>query len=175
MKVPRRPGPKFRERRDRAGELARNSDPVVEMVRQSSAARPRKPPPRTAEGKVGGTGGRLIWGLANLVTEGKDFLEAMWKALPENKRTKQHKKSKGYGKYGERKTPPVMQEFKEVYHYLRTNDPLSAEAAKFWNDALDNFIENQIEDYVFGKTGQAVARQSKASGRPIGFAAGPAI
>jgi hypothetical protein len=130
------------------------------------------------EAKLNSKLGQAVWYLAHVVTESRDVLQGLWKALPENLRSKQRKHRPGSKKGG---TPPVPKMFKEVYSGIRylnqydENHPWANETDRFWSRAVDEIAANLFQDYVFGKLGQAVARESARSGRPVGYAAGPAL
>lgn len=149
-------------------------------VRQSDSPVHRPPGKRTTEAKLNSKLGSFVWYFAHVATESKDVLEGLWKALPDGLKTKQ-KKAKGLGKHGDRRTPPIPKMFKDVTSGIRQinqydeNHPWANETDRYWSRAVDEIAQNLFQDYVFGKLGSAVARQSAKSGRPIGFAAGPAL
>jgi len=60
--------------------------------------------------------------------------------------------------------PPIPYMLHDIYENIDNID---------WGKALDNLIENQIEDYVFGKIGQKSAEASRASGGTKGWQLGP--
>lgn len=119
--------------------------------------RPRKPPEKnTKERKVRVTLGRFSI-VVNAITETKDFVEALWKALPKNQRSKPEK--------GHRKV---------------TLQAMLADLYRNWEDldlskGIVNVIENEIQDRFYGQAGQAfkgAAARLNAQGyydRPVGF------
>jgi len=94
-------------------------------------------------------------GLAlNLLTEGKDVIDAFWDALPQRYQTR----------VGGRVTTPTVK-LQDLYRH--------------WNEvnmdvALQNLVENQIEDAIFGAIGRLTGRAARVTGHR-GFQGGPAI
>lgn len=86
------------------------------------------------------------WAVLNLITEGLDFLDVLWGALP-----KQHK-TKG--------RPTPYDKARDIYDNWEAID-----VAK----AVENYINNQIEDYVYGMIGQQVAKAQGIIGSPTGL------
>ncbi|MBR1134129.1 hypothetical protein [Bradyrhizobium iriomotense] len=149
---------------------------TVEAVRQDAAPRYKPPGKRTTEAKLGGQGARLVYLLAHVVTESKDVIEAMWKALPNGLKTRSYKHGNAAeGKFGKRGGPLTWDKAKDVLSGIKKLGVDDPRAQKFWNDAVDNLIQNQMEDFVHGKLGKAVGAQSRRSGRPVGYASGPAL
>lgn len=133
-----------------------------------------KPPPRGEKEikvKGAGAGAGRVWAVANAITEARDFIKSVHKALPKRYRTPT--KSHGIGKFRSANAPTVQQMFKDIYRGI--SDMKQSELGPFTNKAIDNLIADQIKDYVFGRFGQAIARQSRADRRPIGYQAGPAL
>lgn len=165
----------------------------------------RKRQSREKEMKIKTTSG--VWKVVNMAvgaaTETADFLEAIWKALPDHPagtaayynnmthfRTGKplpanagyyksghyliHTKNKKTGKIEQiwvhRETPPPQVMAREIYDNLHLIDP---------KKALTNLALNGFEDYVFGKSGQALgeaAKQTRPHGDlPFGFGLGPAM
>lgn len=176
-----KPRPRPRPRPDDAPHLKRvwrhDVNGPVETVRPNAPPRYRPPGRRVTEAKLGGQGARAVWLLAHVVTESKDMIEAMWKALPKDLKTRSYKKGDGpaAGKFGKRGGPLTWDKGKDVLSGIKKLGVTDPRAAKFWNDAVDNMIANLIEDYVHGKLGRAVGEQSRRAGRPIGYSSGPAL
>lgn len=131
-----------------------------QSVRQRPA---RKPPrPRTKERKLrhGGALGVSIRTFANALTEGKDFIDALWKALPKDKRTKP---AKGH------RTVVLQDKVRDLY-----NNWLDLDLPR----ALKNYIENELQDRFYGgvgKLGGKAVRELANQGywdRPVGLQAG---
>ena len=114
----------------------------------------------------------LLWASVNAVTETRDFIQAMWDALPKRFKS-MRRRTHGVGKFRSTNAPTVQAMFSDVYR--RITGMQQEELAAYTNKAIDNLITNQIKDYVFGKTGQQVAKASKADNRPIGYQAGPSL
>lgn len=175
-------GPRIRNRpRDRL-------DPRLHIQALSYGPQSQKPPGKNkAETKFRGNKKIIgwVWGIANGLTETKDVVECMYRALP--------KRFKIYDRKGRKlkngltsHAPPISKQFKQVYKFIasgenrRTRNELSGlydstELADWGNKFLDCSIANQIEDYVFGKLGKAVGAASRYQGRPIGYGSGPAL
>ena len=132
-----------------------------------------KPPgKRTKEIKVRmGASVGLMWAAFNAITEVRDFIKSMHKALPKRFRTRTTRH--GVGKFSSANAPTVQTMFKEVYRGI--NQMRDDELADFTNKAIDNLITDQIKDYFIGKLGREVGRGSREMGRPIGNQAGPAL
>lgn len=137
---------------------------------------------------------RVIWTIANVVTEATDFVKAMWDALPQSYRSKPKFKKKSIRSKGNFPDFQIM--VSDIYNFLQYAEPGLMEAyyrdeeilqfyheygpgtgvmEAYFNEALTGLIVNQIKDYVFGKIGQQVGKASAKDRRPIGYAAGPAL
>lgn len=78
--------------------------------------------------------------IANIVTESKDAVESIWKALPKWARSKPEK--------GHRKVT-MQQMLADLYkHWQEVDLPL----------AVANLVANQVQDYVYGKASKLAAR-----------------
>lgn len=128
----------------------------------------------------------LAWAAFNAVTEARDFIKALHKALPKRCKTRMPTKRKGpaFSKFSAANAPTIQQMYMDVYQCIASGTGLPYEGrhglqpweeGKFLNDAIDNLITDQIKDKVFGKFGKALGQASNKSGRPIGFGAGPAL
>lgn len=118
----------------------------VQTRSNSNQARNRKPNRREKERKlnvrtVAGAG----WAIINLFTEGLDFLDVLHNALPKKNR------AKGYNPYDKAAA---------VYEHLDKIDIALA---------VENFINNQIEDYIYGTMGKATSKAQKTIGSPTGL------
>lgn len=90
----------------------------------------------------------------NVITEGRDFVQALWKALPKKFRSKPQKG---------RKTLTVQQMLRDIYDHLNDIDLA---------DAVLNVIENEIQDRFYGGVGQRfkqAAQQNPYWERPVGY------
>lgn len=119
--------------------------------------RPRPPPPRTKEGKFGASaGGRaLAWaarGLSageNVLTEAKDFVNALWKALPTSSKRK-------YGGSLKGKLNALYNDFDKID----------------WGKAFGNLVANEIEDRTIGRAIGKGGRQARRVGITYGGSLG---
>lgn len=86
----------------------------------------------------------------NKITEANDFIDALWDALPKKCQTKVK---------GSQTTP--QQKFKDLYACSDQIDLCSA---------LNNVVNNEVQDYIRGRLGRASAAATGASGspRPVG-------
>lgn len=99
-------------------------------------ARPHPPRRGEKEKKVRSGLPFLIRHPVNAATEAKDFIDAVWEAIPWKDRIAYHE-----GK----KVPRADQKARALYDLFDKID---------WEEAIENIVENQIEDFVFGKAGQ---------------------
>jgi len=90
----------------------------------------------------------------NALTEGIDFVDALYKALPSEYRPR----------------------YRNTKHEMKSTNPLQRMEAVIKHgdkidisDAINNLVENQIEDYVFGKIGKATGQVSKEAGLNYGM------
>lgn len=122
--------------------------PPVRTNGRSSGGRNRPPRKREKERKtnvrtVAGAG----WGLINVVTEGVDFLNVLYDALPDDSPCKAKAK-----KASKINVATPYAKAKAVYDCFDQIDV---------GNALEGYVNNQVEDFVFGMMGQQV---SKATG-----------
>lgn len=139
-----------------------NREPISRMRpyprpngRPAVASQPKEPPlPKKGNDKkhhvrIGG-----IWamtrGILNGVTEGLDLLESIWKALPKSVRNKYPKTPQG-----------------KAQAILNHSGQIS------WPDAIQNIIENQIEDKIFGSIGKKLGEAGRKRGNVFGYGTGP--
>lgn len=102
--------------------------------------------------------------LLNALTEGADFVEAIWDALPKKYQTKG-----GYDRFGNKNPkakPPPQTQAKDIYNNFAQVD---------WPQAVLNLIENKAEDRLYGELGKWLGRAARKSGRPVGYQTGPAM
>ena len=92
--------------------------------------------------------------LYNAASEGKDFVECFYEALP-----KELQKLRGWDH-----TIPNM--LRVVWDNFDKID---------WEAAFQNLVENEIEDRLFGMLGKAVGKANRARGAPAGISFGPAL
>lgn len=171
LRQPRKP-PKKREQPSQRQERAPEASPFVRFV-GAPRSWPRPPRKHQKEVKLRARAAMgLAWGIFNAVTEGRDFLREIYKALPKRFKTVP-RRCHGIGKAQQCTGPTVQQMFKDIYR--GTNGMKDSELPDFWNKAIDNVVANQIGDYFAGKTGKAVGQASAYHNRPIGFTAGPGL
>lgn len=118
------------------------------------ARRPPKPGMKERKATVRGVGGILM--AVNALTEGFDFIAALYKALPS------HMKKDGPYKGLRRQLRPHEQ-LQQIYRHYGDVD---------LKDAVKNLIENEAEDRVFGGIGQGLKKLNRDMGRPVGVQAG---
>lgn len=118
-----------------------------------------KPPKRkTKEKKLSvRSKANKAWIVLNLATEVFDFIDALFKGLPEHIR-KQIEATIDYGKEGGGKADPYAK-LKAIWDNWEHMD---------WDAAMTAFINNQIEDMVVGGIGAAATHANKASGAATG-------
>lgn len=131
-----------------------DNPPVVMLPPPSKPLNPQPPGPGVKERKIriGLTGGPAR--IVNVITEGRDFVQALWKALPKKFRSKPKKG---------RKTLTVQQMLRDIYDHLNDIDLA---------DAVLNVIENEIQDRFYGKAGQKYRDAARANPyweRPVGY------
>lgn len=120
---------------------------------------PRPPGPRTKERKAGlPPWAAAVWHGLGPITETVDIIDAVYEAL--DKQTKRD----AYKRLGRQPTPQERLEI--IYRNIHKLN---------MGDVVKNIVENQAEDFVFGKFGKALGQASANSGRPIGYGAGPAL
>lgn len=116
-------------------------------TRPGSSRPPSPPRPGEKEKKlhlgIGGVTGRIV----SAVTEGADFVSALYDALPEKFRRRQQARRHG-------KDPKLADKARLLYENF---DDIS------WQAAMENILYEQIEDQVFGRVGKALARARRDS------------
>jgi len=126
----------------RAGEVGKAGPTIVvgangvTLAPPSSHSNPRPPKPYTKERKVVLAVGGVVAKIANIATESKDFVEAIWKALPKKMRTKPEK--------GRRKIT-VQAMLWDIYRHFGDVD---------LPKAMSNIVQNELQDRLYGKAGQ---------------------
>lgn len=120
-------------------------------TRPPSGSGPGSPaPPGTREKKLNiRTAAGKAWVVINMVTESLDFIGAMYSALPDDCKSKAHK------------TPHAK--VKAVYDCW---DHLTDE---YWSDFIVALINNQFEDFLYGKAGKAVGKATRDAGITTGL------
>ena len=116
----------------------------------------RRPPPGTKERKVRTSGYAAVHFVAGTVTEGLDFINSVYEALPS------YYKPKGY-----------VSPQEKLYILYRRWDEIDIVGA------VKNLLSEQVEDMLYGELGKQMARASETA-RPhgaarFGFAIGPAL
>lgn len=104
----------------------------------------------------------IIWQMIGKGTEVLDFEEVLFDALDSKERSiwlREFKKKHGHG-------PSPIDKARYIY---RNWDKID------WEKAAAGFFKNQVEDMVFGKFGQGLAKASRKDNRPIGYQAGGAL
>ena len=128
--------------------------PPPPTVGYAFPARPsnRRPFGRRKEVKVRmSVAGRVVWGIVNFITESFDFLDAIHRALPYKLQAKPRK--------GHAVTP--IEKAERVWKHLDEVDMAKA---------VENFVNNQVEDYIFGRLSPD-AQINQATNSPTGKAA----
>ena len=116
--------------------------PMVER-NPNPQQRPARPRPGEKEGKRKVvTMVAFVRRILNTVTESADLITAIWKAIPYKDRMDYHQ--------GKRK-PTIQDRAQAIYDMFDKID---------WEEALNNVIENQIEDFAFGKAGKAGGKKA---------------
>lgn len=119
----------------------------IDVFPPQPPANPKPPPRKTKERKaIIAVGGRVAK-LVNITTEAKDFLDAMWKALPKDCRSKPEKGSKKV------RAPAMM---RDIYGCFGRIDLVK------W---LKGFLENELQDRFYGRAGQAYRKAVKELAR----------
>lgn len=130
--------------------------PAFHPLERDGSGRGRRPPKK----RVGGAVGHAVFWLANLVTESLDLLNAMWWALPKNRRTPW--------------ADPQRKAFDLVSFWA---DPRGGFDA--WsNAAVENAVLNQLEDHAIGRLTRAANHYVVNSGyyhSVVGVTAGPVM
>ena len=114
----------------------------------------REPPPRGVSEKKRVPGWtRIVWRLIGKFTEGVDFVNSLYKALPKHCRN----------------AKTFNERLRAVWRCFDQID---------WSKALEEWFWNELQDLYYGRIGRLSARASKRwgelTGRPVGFGAGDA-
>lgn len=159
--------------RDPMVEIAPEAGPTIEIT---PLAPPRRippehkfeaPPRRTKEIKTAGSGTRLLMLGINAVTESKDFIEALYEGIDEDCKKKFMKK---FRKETGHKSLLTHQKLQALYECAGPGFDMCK--------ATKAIVENQVEDYVFGKTGQRLGKLAREWGPRkvrIGFQSGGSL
>lgn len=126
-------------------------------------SKPRPDKGKTREGKVRTKMDlivRLLRGAVNFVTEGMDFVDAIYESIPNQNR-------EGY--YRVQYYDRVQQRFREFWRGGKGSHTPQARIRTVWNhwedanigDAVHNLVQNQVEDYVIGRLGHAQATATR--------------
>lgn len=122
-------------------------------VRSASASNRRSPPPaRTKERKfiMAIARGSALGVALNATTEALDFVNALYWALPADKRYAGRSSQNG-------RIRAVLENFDHIQ----------------WDVAFKNLIANQVIDYIGGRIGRLNAKASRRAGFSTGFMTGP--
>ena len=137
-----------------AGTMGPPGPPAPPTVGYAIPPRPRnaRPGGRRKEVKVRMmVVGRIAWGIVNFITESIDFLDAIHGALPyklQAKPTKGHK-------------PTPTEKAEKVWRHLDELDMAKA---------VENFVNNQVEDWLYGRMDQS-KNLNQLTGAPTGAGA----
>lgn len=131
--------------------------PVVRVgptVRLATAARPKPLPPKPntkeVRPKPGGKASTGLHAIAHLVTESRDFVKALWQALPENNRGKSTK------------VPAMLTDLWNNWETIRDSEA-------YVKEALIQVIAENLKDMFYGKAGtlfKEAYKQAVANGYP---------
>ena len=104
---------------------------------------------------VSSVGGK-VWLALNMFTEGLDFLQSLWEAIPKAKRH-----------------PPWLRKPDGSWDRIDWNDKLR-DLYEHWEEidpasAVANFINNEIEDRFYGQLGRATGKTSQKIGHLTGL------
>lgn len=158
--IPNRPNDPFPEGTDR-GPKPGKPDPQSPNPGKPTPPKPVKPPPPDVKERkfmIAVHPASLLYRAVNAVSESDDAVTALYEALP--KRIKRQV----YRELG--RQPGVHEKVAIVARFI---DQVK------WDKALVNLVENQFEDWLFGKAGRILKAANRASGRAAGFGLGPAL
>lgn len=133
-------GPNRPPRTDERSTAGRDKPPAKREVE-------RKPNVRTVAGKA--------WGIINISTETMDFVDSVFDALPDDSPCK--KAAKKSSKIG---VATPYAKAKAIYDCFDQIDI---------GNALENYVNNQVEDYVFGTMGRALGKATGNFGITTGL------
>lgn len=115
------------------------------VVRPLTKQNPRPPTKGEREGKPRGrTQAAALRFIANVVSEFRDLVEALWKAIPESFRSE--------GK------PTLTKMIEQLGDYLLQSNGIQSDA--YWKEALIQLITSEIKDQFFGRAGKFNAKAS---------------
>lgn len=128
---------------------------------------PSRPPGRgTKERKVKVVAGGWARVIIDAISEQRDFIRALWDALPKEAQHAPHRKRP----WPYKSEQPKMQDMlKDLWDYWPNAD------LSYFNRAFDKVVENEIEDWFYGKIGKAQGQAAAQIGRPVGFQTGWAL
>lgn len=118
------------------------------------------------------TSKHIVQRIFGAVTEASDFIDALWEALPKNKKGGYYKLHGKGGKvfYKWRHKVSVTRKLQDLYNGYEDLD---------MNDALHNIAVGQLEDAAIGKLGKKAQQEASDSlemlKRPVGFGFGPGM
>jgi hypothetical protein len=126
----------------------------------------RRPTKGEKERKVRVVAGGIVRTVVDQTSEVRDFVEALWDALP--KEFKKHKTINRPWPYRSEK-PKLFEMMSDLYGAW---DKLGLD---YFNKAFDNVIENQLEDWFYGRLGKAGGQAGGALGKPVGVGLGSVL
>lgn len=118
-----------------------------------------------------GVAGAGVAGVINLATEAADFVDALYDALPDEKKVHFWYKKPGWrhSHYVEKYSLTPQQKAVQLYNVLDTLDGAWLERA------LHNVVVNEIKDRAIGGLSHGASGLNQAVGRNIGIQVGPAL
>lgn len=125
---------------------------VVGTLGKTPKRKNKKPKKRERQGKNEqvphvGTVAPNAWYMVNMLTEGLDFVDALYRSLPKECRRKFK--------------PTPYDKAKAIYDCWDHLD---------LNKAVQNFLNNEIEDFIYGQVGQATKKAQQEIGSGTGLA-----
>lgn len=160
----------------------------------ASPPNPRPPGRGEVEAKQAVKFAGLVWRVANITTETRDFIREVWRGIDRRQRLKDNPEwaakvrlPKGHVRIFREPVPPLQDMMRDIArHGLDTNVPVVSSKGKplldeygkprmvmDWGKAIDNVIMNEITDYIYGQFGRQLGKASRRSRRPVGYGAGP--
>lgn len=151
--VPWRLLPRVRPSSERVEQSYRGSEvpsqvPAVDPVAALPPARREPPGPRERERKFTSPGARAIRAIAHSLSEVPDYVEAVYRALPQRRQT-----AKG-----------TRQQLRQLYRYYREIDMNEAIRNLMWNEIEDRFVGTKFGDVKDAATKQGVTLGPAGSG-----------
>ena len=126
--------------------ITRPGNPTARQPRKNT--KERKVTVRTVSGR--------LWAALNLFTEGLDFVDVLWESIPKEDRTQPRRNPRT----GEVYPVGVDDRLWDIYDHWDEIDIAVA---------LENFINNQVEDFVYGQAGMATGRATGGLGITTGL------